>query len=93
MARLAFALLLGIFATIIDPVPESLIRASRETLTWRRVDAELAELLSDSAVEDERLALVRGDGEPRSLSFEAGGVGVTTGGCWLWPLAPVLSCA
>jgi hypothetical protein len=55
-----------------DPVPESVVFAARESLTWLRVDAELAELLSDSAVEDERLALVRGEGEPRAVSFEAG---------------------
>jgi hypothetical protein len=59
-------------ASRIDPVPGSLIRAARETLTWRRVDAELAELLSDSALENARLELVRGDGEPRAISFEAG---------------------
>jgi hypothetical protein len=59
-------------ASRIDPVPEPLIHAARETLTWRRVDAELAELLSDSALEDARLELVRGDGEPRAISFEAG---------------------
>lgn len=55
-----------------DPVPESLLRAGRETLTWRRVDAELAELLRDSALDDARPALVRGEGEPRAISFAAG---------------------
>jgi len=59
-------------ASRVDPVPDSLLRAARETLTWRRVDAELAELLSDSALEDARPALVRGDGAPRAVCFEAG---------------------
>jgi hypothetical protein len=61
-------------AALIDPVPESLVHAARETLTWLRVDAELAELLSDSAFEEARSALVRGHGEPRAVSFDAGGL-------------------
>jgi hypothetical protein len=58
-------------ASRVDPVPASLQHAARETLTWRRVDAELAELLSDSALTDRRLELVRAEGGPRSVSFEA----------------------
>ena len=56
-------------AALVDPVPEALVHAARETLTWRRVDAELAELLSDSALEEAGFALVRGHGEPRAVSF------------------------
>jgi hypothetical protein len=58
--------------SIVDPVPLTLVDAARASLTWRSVDAELAELLADSAlVDDERLALVRSEGGPRTLSFEA----------------------
>ena len=61
-------------AARVDPLPESLNRAARETLTWRRVDAELAELLADSSEDDARLELVRAAGGPRSVSFGAAGL-------------------
>ena len=51
-----------------DPVPSAVIEAARASLTWRSVDDELAELLSDSA--DLALTGVRGTGD-RRLSFEA----------------------
>ena len=60
-------------ASVVDPIPEALVRAGRESLTWLRVDAELAELLSDSIVDDERLALVRSSGGVRAVTFEADG--------------------
>jgi hypothetical protein len=60
-------------ASVADPVPELLVHAGRESLTWLRVDAELAELLSDSIVDDERLALVRSSGGVRAVTFEADG--------------------
>ena len=60
-------------ASVVDPIPEELVRAGRESLTWLRVDAELAELLSDSIVDDERLALVRSSGGVRAVTFEADG--------------------
>jgi hypothetical protein len=60
-------------ASLVDPVPEALEAAGRESLTWLRVDAELAELLSDSIVDDERLALVRSSGGVRAVTFEADG--------------------
>ena len=60
-------------ASVVDPVPEALVHAGRESLTWLRVDAELAELLSDSIVDDERLALVRSSGGVRAVTFEADG--------------------
>lgn len=59
-------------AAVVDPIPEVLVRAGRESLTWLRVDAELAELLSDSIV-DERLELVRSSGGVRAVTFEADG--------------------
>lgn len=51
-----------------DPVPVAVVDAVRASLTWRSVDEELAELLSDSA--DLALTGVRGTGD-RRLSFEA----------------------
>ncbi len=51
-----------------DPVPAAVVDAVRASLTWRSVDEELAELLSDSA--DLALTGVRGSGD-RRLSFEA----------------------
>ena len=51
-----------------DPVPAAVVAAARSTFTWRSVDEELAELLSDSA--DVALAGVRGSGD-RRLAFEA----------------------
>jgi hypothetical protein len=61
-------------AAQLDPVPESLGFAARELLTWRRVDAELAELLSDSELDEAQPAAVRGDRGTRALSFEADGL-------------------
>jgi hypothetical protein len=62
----------ALFATA-DPVPPLVTEAAKAALGWRRLDAELAELLSDSAVEDDALALARGGGAPvRSVSFGAG---------------------
>ena len=54
-----------------EPVPVRVTEAAKAALSWRRVDAELAELLSDSAVEAEP-ALARGGAVVRSVSFSAG---------------------
>jgi hypothetical protein len=51
-----------------DPVPAAVVAAARASFTWRSVDEELAELLSDSA--DLALTGVRGTGD-RRLAFEA----------------------
>lgn len=51
-----------------DPVPAAVAEAARATFTWRNIDDELAELLSDSA--ETALAGVRGGGD-RRLAFEA----------------------
>jgi hypothetical protein len=58
-------------AALLDPMPDRLVRAGRESLTWRSVDAELAALLSDSAVDDERAALVRSSAGLRAVAFES----------------------
>ena len=61
-------------AAVIDPIPEALLHAGRESLTWLRVDAELAELLADSVVDDEVLAHVRSSGGVRAVRFETDGL-------------------
>jgi hypothetical protein len=53
-----------------DPVPSEVTEFAQAALGWRRLDADLAELLADSALESDRLALARG-GEGRWLSFRA----------------------
>jgi len=53
-----------------DPVPERVLAAARGTFTWRTIDAELAELAYDSAVDAERLLAVRSADTIRLLTFE-----------------------
>ncbi|HWF36297.1 MAG TPA: hypothetical protein VG295_13045 [Solirubrobacteraceae bacterium] len=56
-----------------DPVPPLVTEAARAALGWRRLDADLAELLSDSSLEEESFALARGAGAAlRSASFSSG---------------------
>jgi hypothetical protein len=50
--------------------PARVTDAAKAALTWLRVDAELAELLSDSALAEP--ALARGAAVVRSVSFSAG---------------------
>jgi hypothetical protein len=60
-----------------DPVPPRLEDAARDALSWRTVDAELAELLRDSAEAEKGAgALVRGGSGPRQLSFESPRLGI-----------------
>jgi hypothetical protein len=55
-----------------DPVPERLDDAARAAFTWRTIDAELAELMQDSAEVDEAALALRGAATgPRLLSFES----------------------
>jgi hypothetical protein len=57
----------------VDPVPPLVAQAAKAALGWRRLDADLAELLADSTLEAESLASVRGAGAAvRSVSFGAG---------------------
>jgi hypothetical protein len=51
-----------------DPVPAEVTDFAKAALGWRRLDAELAELLVDSALDSEAPALARGGGG-RSLTF------------------------
>jgi hypothetical protein len=68
-------------AAVRDPVPDAVLDAAKATLTWRTIDAELAALAYDSAVEAASTAgaLVRDRSatrEYRMLTFEAGDVSV-----------------
>jgi hypothetical protein len=59
--------------TEVDPVPALVSEAAKAALGWRRLDADLAELLSDSTVDTQQMALTRGAGAPvRSVSFSTG---------------------
>jgi hypothetical protein len=59
----------------VDPVPPLVREAAKAALGWRRLDADLAELLSDSTVDREALAYARGARAPaRSVTFSAGEV-------------------
>jgi hypothetical protein len=54
----------------VDPVPLTVTEFAKAALGWRRLDVELAELLSDSALDSDLAALTRGDGDgARWLTF------------------------
>jgi hypothetical protein len=55
--------------------PPELVEAGKGLFTWRTIDAELAELAYDSLVADDEPG-VRAGGQPRTLTFEAGGLTV-----------------
>jgi hypothetical protein len=61
-------------ASIADPVPEALLSAARAAFALRDLDARVAELIRDSAI-DASATAVRGPG-PRMLSFESGEVAI-----------------
>lgn len=58
-----------------DPPPASVMEAARASLTWRSIDAELAALAFDSAV-DQPVSAVRSAGGPRQLAFDAPGLSI-----------------
>jgi hypothetical protein len=61
------------FFAEVDPVPPLVIETAKASLGWRRLDADLAELLSDSVLEEEPFALARGGGAPtRAVTFSSG---------------------
>lgn len=63
------------FLTEADPVPPVVREMAKASLGWRRLDADLAELLSDSALVEEPLALTRGTDAPaRAVTFSASGL-------------------
>lgn len=53
---------------LIDPVPAHLLDRAVGAFAWRTIDADLAELVFDSVTEP---ATVRGDDQPRLLTFRA----------------------
>lgn len=57
-------------AAVVDPVPDTVLETARATLGLRRLDAELIELVRDSAEDASQLVTVRGVGDVRMLSFE-----------------------
>jgi hypothetical protein len=61
----------GLFAEL-DPVPPLVIETAKASLGWRRLDADLAELLSDSALEEQPFALARGgEATARAVTFSS----------------------
>ena len=57
----------------VDAVPPLISQAANAALTWRRIDAELAELLGDSADQTESLAAARGPDAPiRAVTMSSG---------------------
>jgi hypothetical protein len=56
----------------VDPVPPEVNAYARAALGWRRIDSELAELLSDSALDPQWATLARsGVAQARSVTFRA----------------------
>jgi hypothetical protein len=64
----------GRLGALAQPVPEPLLAAARDAFGLRELDARVAELVGDSAV-DAPASAARGPG-PRMLSFESGEVAV-----------------
>lgn len=62
-------------AAEVDPEPEGITTAALAAFTWRTVDAELAALTYDSALDEGLMTGVRGEGA-RLLTFEGGGLTV-----------------
>ena len=56
----------------LDPVPEAVQIAARAAIEWRTLEAELAALVHDSAVDEPALAVRGAAARPRTLTFEAG---------------------
>lgn len=75
-----------------DPTPPEILGAARAVFTWRTVDAELADLVHDSAAGPPELAGMRAEeAELRTLSFEAPGLTIELGvspGALLGQLVP-----
>ena len=59
---------------MIDPVPEPVRIAARAALDWRTLEAELAELVHDSRIDEPVLAIRGGEAGPRTLTFQARGL-------------------
>ena len=55
----------------LDEVPAETVAAAKASFLWRTIDAELAELVADSAEEDKLLVGVRSTGTVRMLTFRS----------------------
>jgi hypothetical protein len=55
----------------VDPVPAEVTEFAKAALGWRRLDAELAELLADSVLEADSAAGVRSEGGSRWITFRS----------------------
>jgi hypothetical protein len=76
-----------------DPLPADVSDFARSALGWRRLDAELAELLEDSALESDAAALARGSGD-RAMTFRSADLTIDVAihaGMLLGQLAPQAS--
>ena len=67
---------LGGIAERLDPVPDLAYRAGYAAFTVRSLDSELAELIDDSALHPEGLAVVRGEADVRMLYYQASELGI-----------------
>jgi hypothetical protein len=56
-----------------DPIPDSVLAAAKASFVWRTIDAELAELVTDSLL---TAASIRSGSAARLLTFEGPGVEV-----------------
>ncbi|MDH3499420.1 MAG: hypothetical protein OEM97_04810 [Acidimicrobiia bacterium] len=63
---------LGATLDELDPVPTAATEFAKAAFTWRTIDAELAELVFDSA--DDQLTGVRSTGGARQMTFRAPGL-------------------
>ncbi|HYB28839.1 MAG TPA: hypothetical protein VEF89_19660 [Solirubrobacteraceae bacterium] len=69
--ELVMAELRAFFAEV-DSVPPLVVETAKASLGWRRLDADLAELLSDSALVEEPFALARsGEAPARAVTFSS----------------------
>ena len=55
----------------LDAPPAESIAAAKSSFVWRTLDAELAELVYDSVLDESALAVVRSSQPPQLLTFEA----------------------
>jgi hypothetical protein len=63
---------LGRALRVADPVPSAVTEFAKAGFAWRDIDAELAELVFDSATEE--LVGVRSESDTREVTFRAPGV-------------------
>lgn len=54
-----------------EPVPDVSVRLAESAIAWRTIDEDLAELVHDSAVDDDALVVRGGVPDQRVLSFVA----------------------